>query len=290
MTFVDKTVFVDKTIDTGRIKLAYVERGNPDGITVLAIHGWLDNAASFDCLAEQIDLSSARLIAIDLPGHGLSDHREKGQIYHLMDYVIDVVGVINALGLDQVVILGHSLGGIVGLLTAAAIPSKVSRLILLDSFGPMVDTSDQVAEQLKKAVSKICLATPRPPVVYPTIEDAVSARLRGFGKIEPSTARILLKRGLVKVASGYVWATDPRLREPSLVRLSESQVKGFMASVECPVCLIAASDGYVSLEAKHNPRLSYLSNLETYQVSGHHHFHLDGDVKETARIINQFIS
>lgn len=282
--------FVDKTINTDRINLAYIERGNPDGTPVLAIHGWLDNAASFDCLAAKMDLSSIRLIAIDLPGHGLSEHRGKGQIYHLMDYVVDVVGLIKALALDQVVILGHSLGGIIGLLTATAIPSMVSRLILLDSFGPMVDKEDKVAEQLKKAISKICLSRPRPPVVYRSIEEAVSARLGGFGKIDPSAARVLLKRGLVKAGGGYVWATDPRLREPSLIRLSESQVRGFMEAVECPVCLIAASDGYVSLEAKHNPRLSYLSNLETHQVSGHHHFHLDGDVKATASIINQFIS
>jgi len=282
--------FVNKTINTDRIKLAFVERGNPDGTPVLAIHGWLDNAASFDCLAEKLDLSNIRLIAIDLPGHGLSEHRGKGQIYHLMDYVVDVVGLIKALSLDNVVILGHSLGGIIGLLTTAAIPSLVSRLILLDSFGPMVDKEDKVAEQLKKAVSKICLSTPRPPAIYSDIEDAVSARLGGFGKIESSAARVLLKRGLVKTDSGYIWATDPRLREPSLVRLSESQVRGFMASIECPVCLIAASDGYVSIETKHNPRLSYISNLETYQVSGHHHFHLDGDVKVTASIINQFVS
>ena len=146
------------------------------------------------------------------------------------------------------------------------------------------------AEQLKKAISKICLSTSRPPVVYQTVEDAVSARLGGFGKIEPSAARILLKRGLIKTDNGYVWATDPRLREPSLVRLSESQVSGFMGAIECPVCLVAASEGYVSLEPNHNPRLSYLSDLETHQVSGHHHFHLDGDVEATASIINQFIS
>ncbi|MFD2228689.1 alpha/beta fold hydrolase [Alkalimarinus sediminis] len=281
---------INKTIDTGRIKLAYIERGNADGIPVLAIHGWLDNAASFECLADKMELANVRLIAVDLPGHGLSDHRNSGQIYHLMDYVVDVVGAIKALGLEQVVILGHSLGGIVGLLTASAIPSMVSRLILLDSFGPMVDRDDQVAEQLRKSVSKICLSRPRPARVYSSIDEAVSARLGGFGKIKPSAARILLDRGLVKVEGGYTWATDPRLREPSLVRLSESQVKGFMAAIECPVCLIAASEGYVSLESKLNPRLSYLSNLEAHQVSGHHHFHLDGDVAATARIINQFLA
>ncbi|UZE97840.1 alpha/beta fold hydrolase [Alkalimarinus alittae] len=282
--------FVGKTINTDRIKLAYVESGNPDGIPVLAIHGWLDNAASFSRLSEKMDLSNIRLIAVDLPGHGLSDHRDKGQIYHLMDYVVDIVGLIKSLALNQVVLLGHSLGGIISLLTASAIPSKVGQLILLDSFGPMVDKEDQVSEQLRKAISKICLSTPRMPAVYHTIDDAVKVRLGGFGKIEPDAARVLLERGLIKRQNGYSWATDARLREPSLIRLSEPQVEGFMRGVECPVCLIAASDGYVSLEPKYNPRLSYIAALETHKVSGHHHFHLDGDVTKTADIINKFIT
>ncbi len=280
---------VDKTIQTDRIKLAFVERGNPEGTPVLAIHGWLDNAASFDCLAQNMDLSDIRLIALDLPGHGLSDHRERGQIYHLLDYVVDIVSFIRVLELKNIVVLGHSLGGIIGLLTATAIPGIVDRLILLDSFGPMTDKEEKVAEQLKKAISKICLSTPRPSTVYQTFDDAVSARLGGFGKIDASAARVLLQRGLVKTGKGYKWATDSRLREPSLVRLSEAQVRGFMESVGCPVCLIAASDGYVSLETNHNPRLAYLSNLETHLVSGHHHFHLDGDVAKTGRIVNDFI-
>lgn len=280
---------VEKTIQTDRIKLAYLEWGNPQGIPVIAIHGWLDNAATFTRLADTLDLSAIRLMAIDLPGHGKSDHRDKGQIYHLLDYVVDIVGLIKALDLPKVVLLGHSLGGIISVLTASAIPSTVQQLILLDSFGPMVDKEDQVADQLKKAISKICLTEPREPSIYESIDEAVSARLRGFGKITPEAARTLLGRGLIKSTNGYGWATDPRLREPSLIRLSESQVKGFMTHVECPVCLIAPTDGYVSIESDKNPRLSYMAHLETHQVTGHHHFHLDGDVDKTAEIINNFI-
>lgn len=278
------------SITTDRMTLAALEWGNSQGETILAIHGWLDNAASFECLAEEMNLSTIRLLAIDLPGHGLSDRRPEGQIYHLMDYIVDIVGVIKSLNLTKLSLLGHSLGGIIAMLTAAAVPGLVHRLILLDSFGPMVDKEEAVAEQLKKAISKICLSSSRPPTVYPTFDEAVEARLGGFGKIKRSAAEVLLKRGLVRKEGGYVWSTDARLREPSLVRLTELQVKGFMAGIECPVCLIAASKGYVSLDETKNLRLSYLSNIETHEVSGHHHFHLDGDVAQTARIVSNFIN
>jgi len=281
---------ISRTIKTDRLNLAALEWGKPDGTPVVAIHGWLDNAASFSRLAASLDLSTIRLIAIDLPGHGLSEHRGEGQIYHLLEYVIDVVGVLKALDVNPVVLLGHSLGGIVALLTAAAVPSKISQLVLLDSFGPMVDKEEDAALQLKKAISKICLTESRPQKIYTSIEDAVDVRLGGFGKISREAARVLLERGLTKKPEGYSWSTDARLREPSLIRLSELQVKGFMNSVQCPTCLIAGTEGYISLEATKNQRLGYINKLETHQVSGHHHFHMDGDVDLTAKIINRFLN
>ncbi len=281
---------VDRVIKTDRLSLSVVEFGNPEGVPVVAIHGWMDNAESFSFLSDAMDLSNIRLIAIDLPGHGLSEHRGEGQIYHLMEYVVDVVGVIKALKLEPVLLLGHSLGGIIASLVTVAIPTKVRKLMLLDSLGPMADKEADVAIQLKKAVAKICLTVRRPQVIYKTIEDAVEARLGGFGKISKEAARVLLQRGLIKCNGGYTWSTDSRLREPSLFRLSELQVKGFMSSIECPTCLIVGDQGYIPLEPSKNPRLAYIPHLETHQVSGYHHFHMDGDVGLTAKILNDFIS
>ena len=281
---------INRTIKTDRISLAALEWGNPKGAPVVAIHGWLDNAASFNRLAKSLDLSTIRLIAIDLPGHGYSEHRGEGQIYHLLEYVVDVVGALKALDLKSSVLLGHSLGGIVALLASVAVPTKISKLILLDSFGPMVDKEEDVALQLKKAISKICLTESRSQTLYQSIDDAVEVRLGGFGKISREAARVLLERGLTKQSGGYTWSTDSRLKEPSLMRLSESQVEGFMKNIQCSTCLIAGTEGYVPIEAAKNPRLGYVSNLEIHQVSGHHHFHMDGDVDLTAKIINRFLN
>ena len=46
--------------------------GEPGGIPVIGLHGWLDNAATFDHIAPA--LKGVQLVALDLPGHGLSDH------------------------------------------------------------------------------------------------------------------------------------------------------------------------------------------------------------------------
>ncbi|MDQ2995239.1 MAG: alpha/beta fold hydrolase, partial [Pseudomonadota bacterium] len=73
--------------------------GPEDGRPILALHGWLDNAASFDLLAPL--LPNFRIIAIDFPGHGFSDPLPLGMIYHHGDRVIQMLQVADALGWDR---------------------------------------------------------------------------------------------------------------------------------------------------------------------------------------------
>ena len=70
--------------------------GNPAGYPTLAIHGWLDNAGTFDRLAPL--LSELNIIALDLAGHGKSDHRAPGVQYHHGDYVLDIMSLVETLG------------------------------------------------------------------------------------------------------------------------------------------------------------------------------------------------
>ncbi|MFP2768218.1 alpha/beta fold hydrolase [Oceanisphaera sp. KMM 10153] len=116
-------------------RLAVMEWGDPQGVPVVALHGWLDNAASFTLLARH--LPHVRLIALDLAGHGLSDHRAAGQPYYIWDNVADVQALVDELALEQVVLLGHSLGAGVATLFAGAFPDRVSRMLLIDGLVPL---------------------------------------------------------------------------------------------------------------------------------------------------------
>ena len=75
--------------------LAWGEAGAPP---VLLLHGWLDNAGSFAPLARA---AGSALWVPDLPGHGRSGHRPAGAWYHFVDYVSDVLALVQALGLDS---------------------------------------------------------------------------------------------------------------------------------------------------------------------------------------------
>jgi hypothetical protein len=85
---------------------AGLEWGDPNGYPILALHGWLDNALSFSVIAPF--LSEYRLIALDLSGQGLSDHRSPDATYHIWDDVPQLLSVVATLELDQLTVLGHS--------------------------------------------------------------------------------------------------------------------------------------------------------------------------------------
>jgi pimeloyl-ACP methyl ester carboxylesterase len=72
---------------------------------VLGLHGWLDNVATFAPLLPL--LADLQIFAIDLPGHGLSEHRPSGVRYHLLDYVPAALESADALKLGEFILMGH---------------------------------------------------------------------------------------------------------------------------------------------------------------------------------------
>ncbi|EKX32842.1 hypothetical protein GUITHDRAFT_120992 [Guillardia theta CCMP2712] len=101
----------------------------------IAVHGWLDNAGSFDFLAPLLLKRGAKSIAcIDLAGHGQSDWRSTGT-YHVVDNVADVIYTADALEWKQFSLIGHSLGGCISQTIAAAMPDRVLRLVSIEAMG-----------------------------------------------------------------------------------------------------------------------------------------------------------
>lgn len=120
-------------VEEVRLSLPHIELaahlfGPEDGQPVIALHGWLDNANSFARLAPKLE--GLRIVALDLAGHGHSNHRPTGAGYALPDYVHDVLQVAEQLGWQRFSLLGHSLVAIISVFLAGALPERVQRLSL----------------------------------------------------------------------------------------------------------------------------------------------------------------
>lgn len=257
------------------------------GIPVVMLHGWLDNSLSFARLAPELT-SLGDVWAVDMAGHGLSDHRPEGQSYLLADYVADLAELLDMHFDGPVDLVGHSLGGIVSMLYAAAFPEKVRRLVMIDSLGPITKTPEQTVSQLRKGILKR-LSGSGSSAGYATIEDAAAARSGGRNPLSSGAATLLVSRNLKTSENGYEWRTDPRLRHPSLMVFAEQQALACLEAVETRSLLLRAEDGLLGDRGRWEARLGAISGLTEIVISGSHHCHLDGDTGPVSNAIKVFL-
>ena len=112
------------------LRLHYWDWGNADAPLMLLVHGGRDHGRSFDLIAHSLQ-PHFHVLAPDLRGHGDSDWT-KGGSYSLTEYVYDLSRLVRSTGASQVTIVGHSMGGMVGLIYAGTFPEQVAALVVLD--------------------------------------------------------------------------------------------------------------------------------------------------------------
>jgi len=276
-----------------RLSLPHIEvaahlYGPENGQPVIALHGWLDNAATFSRLAPLLD--GLRIVALDLPGHGHSDHRPSGAAYNIWDYVHDVLQTAEQFGWQRFSLLGHSMGAIVAVLLAGAMPERVERLALIDGVVPFTGEATGAPQKLGESLRALLKVDHKRKPVYATFEQAVAARMKGVGAVSWEAAELLAQRGLMPVPGGYTWRTDARLMLPSPLRLSHAHAQAFIQAVACPASLVLAEQGLLV-----DPDLRELAQslpFELHHLPGGHHLHLDDQVGAAAiaAVFNPFFA
>lgn len=106
------------------------------GTPVLCLAGLTRNSQDFAFLAPHI--TDVRMITMDYRGRGQSDHDPDYMNYNIFRESLDVIELLDHLGLDRAVILGTSRGGLIAMALAVNHPGRLSGVILND-VGPVID-------------------------------------------------------------------------------------------------------------------------------------------------------
>ncbi|KAF1012922.1 MAG: Tropinesterase [Stenotrophomonas maltophilia] len=272
-------------LDLAGVRVAGLRRpGN--GPRVLALHGWLDNAASFVPLAPH--LPGLDLVMIDLPGHGHSAHLPSGASYTTPAAICHVLDVADALGWEHFTLLGHSMGAGIASLTAA-VSDRIERLVAIEALGGLRGPEDETAQRLRDHVQSSRALARKQLRVFPDLAAPVRARMMANQLTEPS-ARLLVERGVETVDGGYRWCSDPRLMLPTAIRLSEAQIDNLLQAIACPVQVVYATPAQSYYpEPMRSERLRRLRDGRLAVFPGNHHLHME-DPAPVAKVILDFLA
>ena len=249
--------------------------GDPANRPVLALHGWLDNAASFALLAPC--LKGCYVVAPDLTGHGQSDWRSPDATYQVYDDVPQIMGLVDQLGWERFGLVGHSRGAIISSLLASAFPERVGHLVLLDGVSPPPLPETEYVGQLRRFVIERKRLMARKSRVYPSVEAAVAAREEQG--LSADAARLIATRNLRPCEHGHALTTDPRLRGASAVKLTPGQVNAMLDALEIPTLLLIAEQGLAVTHANRQAAMhEHVPRAIVDAFPGGHHFHMESEV------------
>lgn len=270
--------------DAGGVELCAKRWGEPGGRPVMALHGWLDNAASFDLLAPH--LPDCDLVSLDCAGHGKSGRRNYLGAYNIWQDVGELFAVADQLGWSTFSLIGHSRGAMISMLAAGTLPSRISHLCLLEGGIPRIASPAEAPELLAEAIRTVRIAAARRPRCYPSFAGAVAARVNGIFPLGEPDAEVLARHGVVETSAGFTWSYDPKLSAGSEVRLSLEQVLAFRERISAATLVVLAEEGLVLPQ---KPVLELLSppGWQVTRLPGGHHHHMHEQAPAIASLIKR---
>ncbi|GAL12170.1 predicted hydrolase/acyltransferase [Vibrio astriarenae] len=255
--------------------------------TIVFLHGWLDNSASFDSvITELMQLQpNTRYIAVDLPGHGWSDHKSLGQSYGFHEYLDDISQLLSKLSANRCLIVGHSLGALLASCYSAAFPEFVVGLVQIEGFMPMAEPAENHPQRIRNAIVSRQRIRQKSVKSMASFEVALAKRTRA-NQLAYELITPIVQRGTVEREGRCFWRHDRRLLAESIYRMSPEHAQAIVENIYCPWTLILGSQGYQTLKSQW---MSYLANDQVVTIDGGHHCHLE-QPKQVAHIISGLVN
>ncbi|XP_041977224.1 probable serine hydrolase [Aricia agestis] len=271
--------------------------GNENERPILALHGWQDNAGTWDPMAPAL-AAKRPILAIDFPGHGLSSWYPKGMQYYPWDLPRLVYYIKKHFNWDKISLLGHSMGSIAAMRFASTFPDDVDFYVAIDSL--IYDDYDLnlVVANFPKIIQKTEIAQTRIDTPAPcyAMSEVIDRWHKGTnGSVTKESVPHLLKRGAKESPSEpnkFYISRDPRLKNILFCPDDKNLVKVLVSRLKCPTLYIKARDSpYASDEYSTELRELIAStnpNFEWHNIPGTHHLHLN-DPERVTPLIMEFL-
>jgi pimeloyl-ACP methyl ester carboxylesterase len=233
-----------------RLRLHYVDWGNEGAPPLVLVHGGRDHARSWDWVAHALR-KDWHVIAPDLRGHGDSGWAVGG-MYAIADFVLDLANLIEALKVDRVHIVGHSLGGAVSLMYTGVYPERVAKLVAIEGLGPPPHILEKLrsrapGERMQDWVKQMRGLAGRLPRRYESLESAASRMREENAFLSEAQALHLTIHGVNRNEDGtYSWKFDNYVRAFAPYRFDVDDMRSLWGRITCPTLLVRGADSWAS--------------------------------------------
>ncbi len=258
-----------------RLKLHYVDWGNPTKPPLVLVHGGRDHSRSWDWVAADLR-RDFHAVAPDLRGHGDSSWAI-GSAYSMIDYVLDLAALIKSLGTLPVTIVAHSLGASVALQYAGVFPDHVSRLVAIEGLGPPLELGKpkSAAARMLQWVREMQSLARRHPRRYASLDEAVVRMRDANPRLTAEQALHLTRTGVIRQEDGtYAWKFDNFVRAVSPYLFNLDDAREIWGHIACPVLLVRGTESWApDPEADGRARAFRQPTILTVEGAGHwvHH-------------------
>ncbi len=237
---------------------------------ILCIHGITANCRCWDVIADALSPSHT-VLAMDLRGRGLSGAPSTG--YSMEHHSRDILAVLNDLGLEQVVLMGHSLGAFISLIFGAKYPERVDRIILVDGGGKLSE------DQLVKVFAGIKPSLDRLGKVLPSFEAYLDLMKEApFLKDWSQALETYYQYEIEEVAGGVRTNINPVHIEEEGINLGKVDISQVYGEISCPVLILRATEGMLARDDLLLPEdvtermVREIANARRIDVNGTNHY------------------
>ena len=245
---------------------------------IVILHGWLDHAMSWKKVAERLCGRGYEVHVYDQRGHGKSAHVALSSHYHFIDYVADLQAFVHKHICNHQIpttLIGHSMGGSVGLIYASSVyEHQLDRLVLIEGLGPPVESPRNSAARLKRHLQQRSILAEHP--TFNTLEEAARRLLKRHPYLSKSEAERLTARILKKTTSGWSWIWDVRHRQSAALSYPESLRSTLIQNIKIPTFILLCNKSpYVKIPEISSRLKQFTGPLQTDYIDSGHSPHLE---------------
>jgi len=266
----------DRFVSLNGLQLRYREWGDPTAPPLVLLHGGSAHAHWWDFFAASI-ADTYRVLALDLRGHGDSDHPTPPS-YRVSDHADDLVAFGDALGLTRFDLIGHSLGAMVAVAVAGRVPQRVTSLVVVDSQLSVSPAGARYMTRLRNF----------PQPFYRDYAQAIRRfRLLPTGtNAAPEILAHVAARGLRALPDGR-WTL--KFDRESLAHTEPQDLVPVVQRLACPILFVRGAHSTLMPREKLTALLAAVPHARSVDIpDAHHHVMLDNPVA-FERAVREFL-